>query len=102
MRYHRRMAVNLRLRPEAAEALRAEAERSGRSQQEVLRAAVDTYLGIEPVIREDAPEGATEVEQLVAARMVRPPRSAYRRPTRRLTLPAGVTTADLLDRDDRV
>lgn len=96
------MATNLRLRPEAAEALRAEAERSGRSQQDVLRAAVDTYLGIEPVHRRDAPEGAGELERLVAAQMVHRPRSPYRRPSRRLALPAGLTSADLLDRDDRV
>ncbi|SDT44294.1 ribbon-helix-helix protein, CopG family [Jiangella sp. DSM 45060] len=102
------MATNLRLRPEAVAALRAEAERSGRSQQDVLRAAVDSYLGIdtglgaEPVHRREAPEGAGELEQLVAARMVRPPRTPYRRPSRRLTLPSGVTSAELLDRDDRV
>ncbi|RIQ37379.1 hypothetical protein DY240_00900 [Jiangella rhizosphaerae] len=94
--------MNLRLRPDAEQALRAEAERSGRSQQEVLRAAVDTYLGIVPVDRADAPEGAGELDRLVAARMVRPPRSPYRRPARRLTLPPDMTTADLLDRDDRL
>ncbi|PZF83786.1 ribbon-helix-helix protein, CopG family [Jiangella anatolica] len=106
------MATNLRLRPEAAQALRAEAERSGRSQQEVLRAALDSYLGIdegidtglntEPVHRRDAPEGASDLEQLIAAQMIRPPRAPYRRPARRLTLPPGTTTADVLDRDDRI
>lgn len=102
------MATNLRLRPEAVRALRAEAERTGRSQQDVLRAAVDSYLGIdtglgtEPVHRRDARGGASELDQLIAAQLVRPPRSPYRRPARRLTLPRGVTTADLLDRDDRV
>jgi len=40
------MAVNLRLRPETAEALRAESERTGLSQQEILRRAVDEHLGL--------------------------------------------------------
>ena len=97
------MATNLRLRPETERALRAEAERSGRSQQEVIRAAVDTYLGLTPVgDREDESGDVSELGMLVAAGSIRPPRSPYRRPSRRLTLPPGLTTADLMDREDRL
>jgi hypothetical protein len=97
------MATNLRLRPEAERAVRDEAERSGRSQQEVIRAAIDTYLGLTPAgDREDEPADVSELGMLVAAGSVRPPRIPYRRPSRRLTLPPGVTTADLLDREDRL
>jgi hypothetical protein len=38
------MAVTLRLRPDAADALRAEAERTGLSQQTIVRRALDEYL----------------------------------------------------------
>lgn len=40
------MATNLRLRPEAETALRKEAERTGRSQQDLIREALDRYLSI--------------------------------------------------------
>ena len=40
------MATNLRLGADAEEALRREAERTGRSQQELIREAVDRYLGL--------------------------------------------------------
>ena len=84
------MATNLRLRPAAEVALRAASERSGRSQQELIREAVDGYLGLSTV---DPP---------VNSGIVRAPRSALRRVDRLLTLPAGVTSLDLLDRDDRI
>lgn len=91
------MATNLRLRSEAEAALRAEAQRSGRSQQDVIRAAIDRYLAHVPTTdRLD-----TDLDRLVSAGVVVPPRVPYRRPRRRLALPPGVTTADLLDRDDR-
>lgn len=77
--------------------MRAEAQRSGRSQQDVIRAAVDRYLAT--VATADHPD--SDLDQLVNTGAVRPPRVPYRRPRRRLPLPAGVTTADLLDRDDR-
>jgi predicted DNA-binding protein len=38
------MAMNLRLPDALAEALRALAERTGRSQQDLVRAAVDSYV----------------------------------------------------------
>jgi hypothetical protein len=91
------MATNLRLRPEAEAALRAEARRSGRSQQDVIRTAVDRYLAL---VRTGDSLGS-DLDTLVSTGAVRPPRMPYRRPRRRLALPAGVTTADLLDREDR-
>jgi hypothetical protein len=91
------MATNLRLRRDAEEAVRLEATRSGRSQQDIIREAVDRYLGLAPPA-----VPASELEQLVASGQVRPPRVPYRRPRRRITLPGDVTTADLLDRSDRI
>jgi len=91
------MATNLRLRPAAEEAVRAEAARTGRSQQELIRHAVDRYLGLdEPVTpRSDA-------EALLAAGAVLPARSAFRVAAELIDLPAGVETLALLDRDERV
>ena len=42
--YHRRVAMNLRLTDEQTEALRARAEKEGRSMQQVALTAVDDYL----------------------------------------------------------
>jgi len=91
------MATNLRLRSETENALRAEAERSGRSQQELIREAVDRYLGLVPDIAVTSNE-----DPLLTSGAVRAPRVPYRRPRRRITLPSGVTTSDLLDRADRM
>jgi hypothetical protein len=44
----------------------------------------------------------SELDRLIAAGVVRPPRLPYRRPAARLTLPPGLTKADLLDRADRL
>ncbi len=89
------MATNLRLLPDAEAALRAEAERSGRSQQEILRAALDRYL--------DRSGGdLSSGDPLLRSGTLLPPRTRYRKvkPTR--TLPDGITTLDLLDRDERL
>jgi len=92
------MAMNLRLRPEAAAALRAEAERTGRSQQDVLREAVDRLLGLVP-----PPEAkAGERDPLLVAGTVRQPRQPYRKVRPTTQLPSGVGSLDLLDRDDRL
>ncbi|MDP8978233.1 MAG: ribbon-helix-helix protein, CopG family [Actinomycetota bacterium] len=91
------MATNLRLRPEAEEAVRAAARRSGRSQQDVIREAVDRYLGLA-----SRAGGASELDELVASGAVLPPRAPYRKPRRRLTLPDGVSTVELLDRSERL
>lgn len=88
--------MNLRLSPDAEAALRREAERTGRSQQEVVREAVNRQLGL------SLPSGSSELGALVATGTVRPPRVAHRRVAARLTLPPRTTSADLLDRDDRI
>jgi hypothetical protein len=91
------VAMNLRLSPEAEEAVRREANRTGRSQQEVIREAIGRHLGL--VIGESA---RSELGALVSTGNVRPPRAPSRRVVKRLTLPPGVTSADLLDRGDRI
>ncbi|MGH3588401.1 MAG: hypothetical protein ACRDQ0_19015 [Pseudonocardia sp.] len=88
------MAMNLRLRPDAEAALRSEAERSHRSQQEVLRDAVDRYLGL------SRPDAATE-DELVTSGKVRPPRVAYRKVTPSDDTASDTPSLTLLDRDDR-
>ncbi|MGH3870608.1 MAG: ribbon-helix-helix protein, CopG family [Pseudonocardiaceae bacterium] len=89
------MATNLRLRPDAEAALRAEAERSGRSQQEILRDALDRYLDL---AGEDSPSG----DALLRSGTLLPPRTRYRRVTPRRTLPTGTTSLDLLNRAERL
>lgn len=91
------MAMNLRLSPEADEAVRREAQRLGRSQQEVIREAISRHLGLST-----GQPGNDELGVLVSTGTVRPPRTPYRRASKRLTLPPGVTGADLLDRADRI
>jgi hypothetical protein len=93
----RPMATNLRLGREAEEAVRREAQRTGRSQQDVIREAVDHHLGLSA-----DPRAPTELDEMVAAGVVSRPRSPYRKLARRITLPSGMTSADLLDRDDRL
>ncbi|AEH09333.1 hypothetical protein FsymDg_1895 [Candidatus Protofrankia datiscae] len=101
------MAVNLRLRPEVeAEeveeveaALCAEADRSGRSQQAILREAVDRHLR---TLAAGGPTSPDTREPLLTAGIVLPPRTPYRHVTPTLTLPDGTTSLDLLDRADRL
>lgn len=85
------MAMNLRLRDDATAALRAESERTGLSQQEILRRAVDEHLGLGEAAR------PTPYPDWVI-----PPERPYRPVTPILRLPEGMTTADLLDREDRI
>lgn len=89
--------MNLRLSPEAQEAVRREAQRTGRSQQEVIREAIGCHLGL--AARDRA---RSELGVLVSMGNVRPPRAASHKVKQRLKLPPGVTSADLLDRGDRV
>ena len=70
------MATNLRLRPATETALRDEAART----QTPLR---------------------RPMEDLIAVGIVRPPVESFRRANRLLKLPEGVTSMDLLDREDR-
>jgi hypothetical protein len=90
------MAMNLRLRPDLEAALRDEALRSGRSQQEILRAALARYLS-------PAVGGSTAIDRdpLVASGQILPPRTPYQRVMPVLPPPDGMTSLDLLDRDER-
>lgn len=90
------MATNLRLRPATADALRRRAEQSGRSQQEIIREALERYLGL------DIPPVQDATADVIARGVIRPPRTPYRRVTQRLSLPEGMTSLDLLDREDRI
>lgn len=86
------MATNLRLRPETERALKQRSERTGRSQQDLIRAALDEYLGL-------VPPSVQTLDELIAAGVVSAPRP--QRPAPRFSLPAGLTSAELLDRADR-
>ncbi|UYM05042.1 ribbon-helix-helix protein, CopG family [Solicola gregarius] len=93
------MATNLRLRADAEEAVRSRAAETGQSQQEVIRDAVDRYLGLGG---SDTPR--TDSDSMIAERQVLPERSAFRELDRAelLHLPSGTAALDLLDRDDRL
>jgi hypothetical protein len=91
------MAVNLRLTPEVASALQAESDRTGKSQQEILREAVARHLHL--VGDEQMP--VSDRDSARTAHLVSPARVAYRKVAPRLRLPKGVDSLELLDRDDR-
>lgn len=84
------MSTNLRLNDTAAAALRAESKRTGRSQQDLLREAVDRLLGL------NADESARQ--RAVRAGIVEPP-TLFDDVIPSIELPANLTTLDLLDRD---
>lgn len=83
------MATNLRLSEQAAAAVRAEAKRTGRSQQDVIRTAVDRHLI--PDVRQ-----AASIREAII-----PPRTPFNHDIERVELPKGVSSLDLLDREDR-
>jgi hypothetical protein len=85
------MSTNLRLSPDAEVALRDAARKSGRSQQDLLREAVDRYLGL-------SRESGTR-DRAVAAGVVRPP-SPFRDTKPAVRLRRGVSSLGLLDRDE--
>lgn len=89
------MATNLRLRPEAEDALRRESQRTGRSQQELIREAIDRYLDVRLA------DANTKRPTLVERGLGLPPRSPMRAAVRLISLPDGITSLDLLDRNDR-
>lgn len=92
------MATNLRLNESAAAAVKAEARRSGRSQQDVIRAAVDKYLGLT-----STSESAEERAKRFLAK-AQPPEIPFRTipESEMLPLPPGVESSlELLDREDR-
>lgn len=92
--YHEVMATNLRLRDETELALRKESERSGRSQQDLIREALDRFLGLS-----DPRDESTE--SLISRGLLVRPSHPLRHSDRLLELPPGVTSLDLLDREDR-
>ncbi len=83
------MATNLRLTHDAATALRDAARRTGRSQQDLLREAVDRYLGIRA---QDSPR-----DRAVIAGVVKAP-SPFVDVVPTVALPSGHSVLDLLDR----
>lgn len=87
------MAMNLRLSDEAAAALRVESQRTGVSQQEILRRAVDEHLGIGETKR-----GAPYPDWVI------PPERPYRPVTPTIVPPPGKTMAQILEelREDRL
>jgi ribbon-helix-helix CopG family protein len=89
------VAVNLRLGAETEAALRAEAQRTGRSQQDILREAIGKYLGL-------IPNQADGIDPLITHGKVAAPRVPFRDVRPRLHLRPGETSLDLLDRDDRI
>ncbi len=93
------MATNLRLPAELQASLRSEAERTGRSQQQLIREAVDRYLA---ELASRRLTGADAVDRLVRLGLIRPPRNSGRHPTPRLQLPPEVNSLVLLGRAERV
>lgn len=87
------MAANLRIPPQTAALLRERSEVSGLSQHAIILDALDTYLS--------ASQTRPTMQQLIARGWATPPRIPYREATTMLTLPDGVTSLDLLDREDR-
>lgn len=73
-------------------ALRAAARRTGRSQQDLLREAVNRFLAIGP---SDSPR-----DRAVAAGLVKAP-TPFQDVQPTIVLPEGVATLDLLERDNR-
>lgn len=84
------MSTNLRLGEDAVAALRDAARRSGRSQQDLLREAVNQYLGLGSC---DNPR-----DRAVSAGLVKAP-SPFTDVEPDVALPAGLAVRDLLDRD---
>lgn len=84
------MSTNLRLSSEAAAALREAAAESGRSQQELIREAVDRYLG-----RTGEPG---PLQRAIESGLVNPP-TRFQDIAPSIRLQHGLTTEDLLDRD---
>ena len=86
------MSTNLRLSDDMARALRQAAEARGQSQQDVIRAALAKDLGLA--------EASTSLDHAVQSGLVKAPQP-FQDVVATVSLPDGVTTLDLLDRDDR-
>lgn len=91
------MATNLRLRPATEQALRERAASTGRSQQELIRDALDRYLGLDETT---SARGARSLDELRARGLLLPARGPVRWVEEPLDL-GGQTSIELLDRDDR-
>jgi len=85
------VSTNLRLSEQAAAALRQASARTGRSQQELLREAVHRYFGLK--------EDEAARDRAVASGIVRSP-TPFWDVAPSVTLARGLTTLDLLDRED--
>lgn len=85
------VATNLRLSPETARALQDASRATGRSQQDLIRDAVERYLGIG--------DASAELARLIATGVVRQG-TPFRDVEPWINLPAGMTSHELLDRDD--
>jgi len=87
------MTTNLRLSVELASALRSEAERTGKSQQEIVTEALARHLRLAEDRR------ATADRDLARdAGLIRAARVPYRKVRPRLYLPEGTDSLDLLGR----
>ncbi|MDQ2955513.1 MAG: ribbon-helix-helix domain-containing protein [Actinomycetota bacterium] len=86
------MSTNLRLSEELAGALREEAARTGRSQQDIVREAIAKELGMT--------SASTPMELAIRTGTVEAP-EPFRNVEPTLTLPRGTSSLDLLDREDR-
>ena len=82
--------MNLRLSEEAAGALREAAQVLGRSQQQLLREAVDRFLGL---------NSETSRVELALGGWRRRPTTEFQDVLPSIDLPKCVSTADLLDRE---
>ena len=86
------MATNLRLDERTAKALREAAASSGRSQQQLIREALESFLGLS--------DARSERDRAISSGRVRAG-TPYEEFEPFLRLPDGLTTLDLLDRDER-
>ncbi len=86
------VSTNLRLSEELAGALRKEAARRGKSQQEIVRDALAKELGLVSDL--------TDMERAVRAGTVDAP-EPFHDVEPALRLPRGTRSSDLLDREDR-
>jgi hypothetical protein len=82
------MAMNIRLDPRLAAALKEEANRSGESQQEIVRSAIEKLLS-ERSVRSDR-QRAVDAGIVIAG-------AAYRRVSGTVAVPPGVSIEDALD-----
>ncbi|MBI4898704.1 MAG: ribbon-helix-helix protein, CopG family [Actinobacteria bacterium] len=88
--------MNLRLSESATAAVKAESVRTGRSQQDIIRQAVDRYLAEPERGTAGAPNRASLRETVI------PPRTPFKHDIETIQLPDGLNSLDLLDREDRI